>query len=86
MKTQNAKQVKHAQKRTIGAAEGRYRTAISKLRAISRNRIPKETQVEIAYLINKVDSYGFNFFPNLYVYDDITKLEELAKTLNKKGE
>ena len=88
MKTQKSKNHgKATNKRpSIGAAERRYRTAISKLRVISRHRIDKKTQVELAHLINKIDSYGFNFFPNLYVYDDVIALEGYVEKLNSKGE
>lgn len=65
-------------KKTLTAAERRYRAAVSKLRSIPRNTIPKETQVELAHMINDIESYGFNFFPNHYIFESIIKLESLA--------
>lgn len=66
------------QKKGICAAERRYRTAIYKIRGIGRSRLDKETQVELAHLINKVEEYGFGFFPNHYVFDDIVAIEKIV--------
>jgi len=66
---------------TMSAAERRYRAASSKLRSIQRSTIQKEDQVELAHLIGYIESYGFAFFPNHYVYDEIVRLESIVNKL-----
>lgn len=68
-------------KKSVCAAERRYRNAIFKIRAVGRSQISKQEQVDIAYHINTVESYGFGFFPNHYVFDNIVALESIATTL-----
>lgn len=70
-------------KKPMCAAERRYRTAIYKVRGIGRSRIEKSTQEELAHLINKVESYGFGFFPNHYVFNDIIAIEQIVSALEK---
>jgi hypothetical protein len=78
-KTAKKKSYTASDKKTLTAAERRYRSAISKLRSVNRNSIPKELQIESAYTLNEVDRYGFSFFPNHYIFDKIIELEVLAQ-------
>lgn len=76
------KAVTTQEKKGVCAAERRYRTALFKIRAVGRSRISKEMQVDIAHHINHIDTYGFGFFPNHYVFDDIVALETIATSLS----
>lgn len=54
------------------------------LRMLSRHRPSpqnKRKEEEIAYLINKIETYGFDFYPNHYIFDDVVKLEKLVMEL-----
>lgn len=82
-KTTNNVSVEADKKKTMCAAERRYRSAIYKVRGIGRSRIEKSVQEELAHLINKVESYGFFFFPNHYVFDEIIAIEKIAATLEQ---
>ena len=70
-------------KKPMCAAERRYRSAIYKIRGVGRYRIEKSTQEELAHLINKVETYGFGFFPNHYVFEDIIAIEKIATALEQ---
>lgn len=83
VKTANTQAVETDKKKPMCAAERRYRTAIYKVRGIGRSRIEKSTQEELAHLINKVESYGFGFFPNHYVFNDIIAIEQIVSALEK---
>jgi hypothetical protein len=70
-------------KKPMCAAERRFRSAVYKVRGIGRSKIAKETQVELAHLVNNVETYGFGFFPNHYVFEDIIKIEQIVTALEK---
>lgn len=72
------KNTEHKTKKVTSAAERRFRAAVFKIRGVGRIGIDKLVQVDIAHLINKIESYGFNFFPNHYIFDDIVALEDIA--------
>lgn len=79
---QNNKSRHFTKKHHVSNAERRYRTAMFKIRGFNRNLISKETQTDIAYLINEVDRYGFTFFANHYVIDSVERLEGIANVLS----
>lgn len=69
----------------VSAAENRFGRAMFRLRALrSTVRTTKEEEVNIAHIINKVQTYGFGFFPNHYVMDDIIELEGIIKDIGKR--
>lgn len=70
-------------RRTIGSAERRYLTAMSKIRKAGKFNLPKPSQIEVAYHQNEVDRHGFSFFPNHYILDNIVALEEIAASVGK---
>lgn len=42
----------------------------------------RSDQIEFAYLVNKIESYGFRFFPDVYIREDLYKLERLCRRYN----
>ena len=83
VKNTNTQTAESDKKKLMCAAERRYRAAIYKVRGIGRYNIEKSVQEELAHLINKVDSYGFGFFPNHYVFNDIIAIEQIVSALEK---
>lgn len=63
------------------AIQSRYIQATRNLRRINPKRRTKELDQEIAHTIKKIEDYGFKFFPNHYVFDDVVKLEGLVEKL-----
>ncbi|WGH49836.1 hypothetical protein [Alishewanella phage vB_AspM_Slickus01] len=59
----------------ISAAETRYNFLVRKLRKI--RDLTKQTQQEIAWLFKEITDYGFNFFPNHYLWNNLDKLEAI---------
>lgn len=63
----------------VPPAKRRFYNAISGLREIGRINLTSLQQVEVAHAINRIEQYGFDFFPNLYVMDDVIYLENIVK-------
>ena len=61
--------------------EGKFKKAMYMLRG-KQNVIEKTDQIDLAHAINKVNQYGFNFFPNMYVYDEIQLIWDMAVKYN----
>lgn len=71
------------QKHHTSAAENRFRRVMFKLRGMHWSKVSdKKTQTDIAHLVHRVTTYGFGFFPNHYVMDDIIELEKIEKRLS----
>lgn len=65
--------------------ERNFHRALTDLR---RARVPstKETkplEEDIAYLINTINTYGFGFFPNMYVWESVNELQQKVDALIK---
>ena len=73
-------------KKGLCAAERRFKAAIYRLRSIGRANFAKQIHEDVAYHINKIERYGFGFFPNHYVFDDIVALEDIATKLERAQE
>jgi len=67
--------------RKESAALRRFNSTINELRNITRGNIKIDDQKEIAHLINEIEQYGFDFFPNHYVYDKVVELEVFVRKL-----
>jgi hypothetical protein len=68
----------------ISGAEKKFRSVQYNLRSVNRNVMTKKDQEDIAYSINLINQYGFEFFPNHFVFDEINKLDALVNTLLEK--
>ncbi len=62
-------------KHFVSSAERRYRSAMFKIRGMGRGTVSKETQQDIAHLMNDIERFGFSFFPNHYVMDSVERLK-----------
>lgn len=60
-------------------AKRRFFNAISGLRDIGRINLSREEQEDVAYTINEIETYGFEFIPNHYTMDNILKLEKFIE-------
>lgn len=60
----------------ISLAERKFSWVKNTLRKV-RNNVSREDQVEIAHLMKSIQDYGFSFFPNHYVFDQIQQLESI---------
>lgn len=58
------------------AAESRFTGIMNRLRR--QRDLKREQQVEAAHIINKIQSYGFSFFPNHYLWEDLDRLDTIA--------
>jgi len=54
--------------------KSRYMRARHSLRSIS---LTKNNQKEIMFLIQRIEDYGFNFFPDHYIRDQVVELEAI---------
>lgn len=39
----------------------------------------KDKEIDYCFLVNEIDKYGFDFFPDHYVRDNVRLLEKFAK-------
>lgn len=61
-------------------AIARYKNAINLLREVTRGNLSREEQEWVAYKINHIDTYGFEFIPNHYVMTEVVELEKFAQS------
>lgn len=59
----------------VPASQIRYNGIRSRMRGLKR--LPKKFEVEISHMINTIESYGFDFFPNHYLWELLDKVESL---------
>jgi len=70
---------------TNSSIQKRYNRARNHLRRNFYKLKDQNIQEEIAWTINKIETYGFNFYPETYVEDEVVKLENLVdQYLNNK--
>lgn len=72
---------KFNKKSTKKAVEVRYDAAVEKIRSVRTTRKSIALQKDIAHTMNTIQTYGFRFFPNHYIFDDVVELEKLADRL-----
>lgn len=70
------------QAQSISGLESRYRRAIASMRACKTNKDTKALEFDIAHTINKIDQYGFEFFPNHFIRNDVIRLEAMINQLH----
>lgn len=73
--------MKKNQHKKVSSLEHRYRRAIATIRSCRTNQDTKALEVDITHNINYIESYGFDFFPNHYVRDQVLLLEAMAHQL-----
>lgn len=62
--------------RKVSLAERRYNAAMWAIRK-NRQLFNKHEQLEISHISKEIQDYGYNWFPNHYLMDTITKLENM---------
>jgi hypothetical protein len=68
----------------VPASQIRYNGIRSRMRGLKR--LPKNIETEISYTINEIESYGFDFFPNHYLWELLDKVESLLdRAINQKN-
>lgn len=63
--------------------QARYNRIMRDLHGLRPNPKTKEIEKDVAYLINKIQAYGFEYFPNHYIFDDVAELEQKVKQLRR---
>lgn len=66
--------------RAPSSAELRFNYLTRKFKQL--RDLSKDTQVQVAWLFKEVKDYGFNFFPNHYLWENLNKLESILNTHN----
>ena len=66
----------------IPAAKKRYDGICLRLRGY-RGQLSQKQEREIAYLLNDIESYGFEFYPNHYHWDNLDQLESILNSTKK---
>jgi len=67
--------------RRVPAIEGLYRKTRARMRNLRTTMETKELQIEIANEINTIETYGFRWFPNHYIFDNVNRLAKLVDEL-----
>lgn len=76
--------MKNNTKTFVTGVEKKFRKAVSNMRQLDRKLLTVEETKNLAYLINDVEKYGFNFFPNVYVWDNVDRLTKYVRHLSAK--
>lgn len=48
---------------------------------INRRYVTKQQEIEVCWLEKKIEDYGFNFFPEIYVVPYLEQLEAIKKQI-----
>lgn len=71
----------------VSGVQKKYEKVQRVLRTLDRRELTQEESEDLAYRINYIESYGFKFHPNLYVWDEVDQLGKIAyDLLNKQKE
>lgn len=71
---------KHQQMKGI---EVRFRRAQEAMRSMRVTPETKELQKDLAWMMREIEEYGFAFFPNHYVGDQVIQFEAMVKQLEE---
>lgn len=64
----------------------KYNAAMRILRSpTGRSTLTKEDEVTAAHAMNNISNYGFEFFPNFYIRDDVFTLVDLADKVKQEN-
>lgn len=65
----------------VSGLEYRYRRAVAISRSCKMTRETKALEQDIAHTINRIDQYGFSFFPNHFIRDEVLQFEAMVNQL-----
>lgn len=65
----------------VSGLEYRYRRAVALARSCKTTRETKALEIDIAHTINHIDKYGFEFFSNHYIRDEVLRFEAMISQL-----
>lgn len=71
--------IQRQRQRKMSLAERRYNTAMWTIRK-NRTAFTRDDQMEISRISKEIQDYGYNWFPNHYLIDTISKLENLISS------
>lgn len=71
--------IQRQRQRKMSLAERRYNSVMWSVRK-NRNLFTKDDQLEISHISKEIQDYGYNWFPNHYLIDTISKLENLISS------
>lgn len=81
MQPQTQQRYSKPQARRVTGLEHRYRRAVAIARSCKTNRNTKSLECDIAHVIDTIDRYGFEFFPNHFIRDEVIKFEAMVNQL-----
>jgi hypothetical protein len=61
--------------------EVRFNRVLSQLHACRTTYATRALEKDIAHTVNHIERYGFQWFPNVYVYDDVIQIEGMVRQL-----
>lgn len=69
----------YSQKAKKSAAEKRFNGIKARIRSVKERGVvfDKQLEIDLSYQINLIESYGFEFFPNFYLMDELDTLETI---------
>lgn len=59
------------------------RTAIRKIERIESYARYKKAQIELSWISNEIEAYGFEFFPEHYLREKMDRLEEFVDSIRR---
>lgn len=68
--------------RFVRNIERRYNKACAELRGMNLNADTKNLQMELEWTRRKIETYGFQFQPEHFIYDDVSYFEKIVAELN----
>lgn len=69
---------KFGKRERLSGAEKRFNGLKKRLKGLGySDSLSKNQQVEVAHILREIDSYGFQFFPNHYLFDKIDQIEKV---------
>ncbi len=65
----------------VKPVQQRYNRAVSAMRGLHVSLETKALQKEIEWIRHEIERYGFEFFPNHYIFDKVREFEEKVTEL-----
>lgn len=65
----------------VKPVQARYTRAVATMRGLHVSMETKALQKEIEWIRHEIESYGFEFFPNHYVFEKVREFEEKVSEL-----
>lgn len=78
---------KRNQVKFVSGVEKKFDKVKDNLRRVDRRFLKKQDAEDLAYKIHQIESYGFSFHPNVYVWNEVEELNQMTRSLiNKQKE